>query len=47
MAIRVLGDDELGRRLVEDGYAHIRRFDWADVAEQTANLYRDILGARV
>ena len=47
VAIRVLGDDELGRRLVEDGYAHIRSFDWADVAEQTASLYRDLLGARV
>jgi glycogen(starch) synthase len=47
VAIRVLGDDELGRRLVEDGYAHIRRFDWADVAEQTASLYRGLLAARV
>ena len=46
-AIRVLADDELGRRLVQDGYRHIRRFDWADVAEQTAAVYRDVLGARV
>ena len=47
VAIRVLGDDELGHRLVEDGYRHIRRFDWADVAEQTAVVYRDLVGARV
>jgi len=47
VAIRVLSDDELGRRLVEDGYTHIRSFDWADVAEQTASIYRELLGARV
>ena len=43
MAERLLTDDELGRRLVADGYRHIRRFDWADVAEQTAAVYREVL----
>ena len=36
VAVRVLSDDELGRRLVAEAYEHVRRFDWADVAEQTA-----------
>jgi glycogen(starch) synthase len=44
VAERVLGDDELGRRLVAEAYEHIRRFDWADVAEQTAAVYRQLIG---
>ncbi len=43
VAVRVLADDDLGRRLVADGLEHIRRFDWADVAERTAD---DIRAAR-
>jgi glycogen synthase len=39
VAIRVLADDELGRRLVAEAYEHVRSFDWVDVAEQTAALY--------
>ncbi len=39
MAIRVLDDEELGQRLVSEGIEHIRRFDWADVAERTAAVY--------
>ena len=39
VAIRVLADDELGRRLVAEAYEHVRSFDWSDVAEQTAALY--------
>jgi glycogen(starch) synthase len=45
VAIRVLSDDELGRRLVADAYEHVRRFDWGDVAEQTAAVYADLTGA--
>jgi glycogen synthase len=45
VAIRVLSDDELGRRLVADAYEHVRRFDWGDVAEQTAAVYADLAGA--
>jgi glycogen(starch) synthase len=44
MAIRVLGDDELGRRLVEEAHEHVRRFDWGDVAGQTAALYAELAG---
>ena len=39
VAIRVLADDELGRRLVAEAYEHVRSFDWADVAEQTQAVY--------
>src|SRR3954454_870315 len=39
VAIRVLADDELGRSLVAEAYEHVRSFDWADVAERTAELY--------
>jgi glycogen synthase len=45
VAIRVLSDDELGQRLIADAYEHVRRFDWADVAEQTAAVYADLAGA--
>jgi glycogen(starch) synthase len=44
MAIRVLSDDELGRRLVAEAYEHLRRFDWGDVAERTAAVYADLVG---
>ncbi len=39
VAIRVLSDDELGRRLVAEAYDHLRRFDWNDIAEQTSVVY--------
>ena len=44
VAIRVLSDDELGQRLIADAYEHVRRFDWGDVAEQTAAVYADLVG---
>ncbi len=40
VAIRVLSDDELGDRLVAEASEHVRRFDWADVAERTAARLR-------
>jgi glycogen(starch) synthase len=43
VAGRVLSDDELGRRLVAEAYEHLRRFDWADVAEQTVAVYAELL----
>ena len=43
VAIRVLSDDELGRRLVAEAYEHLRRFDWGDVAERTAAVYADLV----
>jgi len=42
VAERVLADDELGHRLVEEAYEHVRRFDWLDVAEQTAAVYAEL-----
>ena len=44
VAIRVLRDDELGQSLVAEAYEHLRRFDWGDVAEQTAAVYADLAG---
>jgi glycogen(starch) synthase len=47
VAIRVLSDDELGRRLVADAYEHVLRFDWGDVAEQTVAVYADLSAAQL
>jgi glycogen(starch) synthase len=44
VAVRVLSDEGLGRRLVAEAYEHVRRFDWADVAERTAGVYADLVG---
>jgi glycogen(starch) synthase len=41
-AIQVLSDENLSRRMVEEGLAHIRLFDWDDVARQTLGLYAEI-----
>ena len=43
VAVRVLADDELGRRLVAEAYEHVRSFDWSDVAEQTAGIYAELV----
>ncbi len=43
VAIKVLSDDDLGRRLVAEAHEHVRRFDWADVAEQTAAVYETLI----
>src|SRR5436190_6985625 len=42
VAIRLLADDELGRRLVAEAREHVRSFDWSDVAERTAQLYETL-----
>jgi glycogen(starch) synthase len=47
VAIRVLSDDELGRRLIAEAYQHVRRFDWTDVAERTAAVYEELIARRV
>jgi glycogen(starch) synthase len=44
VAIRVLSDEELGRRMVAEGLEHIRSFDWADVAASTAAVYDELTG---
>jgi glycogen(starch) synthase len=42
VAIRLLADDALGRRLVAEAREHVRSFDWADVAERTVQLYESV-----
>src|SRR5215211_538930 len=42
VAIRVLADDDLGRRLVAEAREHVRRFDWVDVAERTSSVYAEL-----
>lgn len=42
-AIQVLGDEHLSRKMIAEGLAHIRLFDWEDVAGRTLELYDEIL----
>jgi glycogen(starch) synthase len=42
-AVQVLSDEDLSRRMVEEGLSHIRLFDWADVARQTLDLYGEVI----
>jgi glycogen(starch) synthase len=46
MMQRVLTDDELRDRLVTEASAHVLRFDWADIAEQTAQVYAELVDRR-
>jgi glycogen(starch) synthase len=47
MIEQVLSDDALRDSLVAEASAHVRRFDWADVARQTARVYAELAaGAR-
>jgi glycogen(starch) synthase len=46
MAERLLTDSELRDRLVAEASEHVLSFDWADVARQTAEVYRELLAAR-
>jgi glycogen(starch) synthase len=39
----VLTDAKLRDRLVAEGSEHILSFDWADVAEQTSQVYAELL----
>jgi glycogen synthase len=45
MAERLLTDVELRDRLVAEASEHVLTFDWADVARQTADVYRELLVA--
>lgn len=47
VAIRVLSDPELEARLIAEAKEHVLRFDWADVAAQTAAVYAELVGARL
>jgi glycogen(starch) synthase len=42
MMERLLSDAGLRERLVAEASEHVLRFDWADVAEQTAAVYADL-----
>jgi glycogen(starch) synthase len=46
MTIRVLDDAKLCRRLTAEAFNHLRRFDWADVAERTAGVYEELVELR-
>jgi glycogen(starch) synthase len=47
MVERMLTDDGLRERLVMEASEHVRCFDWADVATQTAALYAEVGRAAV
>jgi glycogen(starch) synthase len=47
MAERILTDEELRERLVAEASEHVLTFDWADVAEQVAGVYRELAGERI
>ena len=42
MVERLLTDDALRERLVAEASEHVLRFDWADVARQTAAVYAEL-----
>jgi glycogen synthase len=45
MVERLLTDEPLRERLVGEAMEHVRRFDWADIARQTADVYRDAVAS--
>jgi glycogen(starch) synthase len=47
MVERLLSDGDLRERMVAEASEHVLRFDWADVARQTAEVYRRLRGAAV
>jgi glycogen synthase len=46
MIERLLVDGELRDRLVAEAQEHVLSFDWADVAQRTAGVYRELVGGR-
>jgi glycogen synthase len=47
MVERMLTDEPLRERLVVEASEHVLRFDWGDIARQTAALYEGLRGAAV
>jgi glycogen synthase len=47
MVERLLCDEALRDRLVAEASEHVLRFDWGDVARQTAGIYAELARARV
>jgi glycogen(starch) synthase len=46
MAFQLLTSEELRERLVAEASEHVLRFDWADVARQTASVYEELTASR-
>ena len=46
MVERVFSDHDLRERLVAEAAEHVLRFDWADVAARTAEIYERARGRR-
>ena len=46
MVERLLTDDTLRERLVAEASEHVLRFDWADVATRTGEVYGNVARAR-
>ena len=46
MAYELLTDDGLRERLIAEASEHVLRFDWADVARQTAGVYASLARSR-
>jgi glycogen(starch) synthase len=44
MVERVFDDHDLRERMIADAAEHVLRFDWADVAERTAEIYAELAG---
>jgi glycogen(starch) synthase len=42
MVERVFGDEDLRERLVAEAAEHVLRFDWADVAARTSEIYSEL-----
>lgn len=40
----VLADNELRKRLIQNGYVRIKKYSWRRMAKQTLGIYQDILG---
>ena len=47
MVERVLTDEMLRERLVAEASEHVLRFDWADIARRTADVYARVARAAV
>jgi glycogen(starch) synthase len=45
MTVRVLDDAKLCRRLTAEAFEHLRRFDWGDVAERSADVYAELIAS--
>lgn len=46
MIERLLVDEQLRDRLVTEASEHVLSFDWSDVAQRTATVYRELAGPR-